>query len=138
MIETGPKTVREPQKSFNSDAQTVSTSSLPNTTHLTADDTQLDPESSVSNELADAVMRDDNGLLQQFLEYTVGPMITSSIAQLQDERSWEEASQSSLQKVSVGERLLTCTREIANGSVEQEIFWEVEGQCLEPKLNTEG
>ena len=122
MIENGPRTVREPQKSFTSDPQTILTSSLPNATRLTAGDNRLDPESSVSNELANAVMHDDNGLLQQFLEYTVGPMIISSIAQLQDERSWEEASQSSFQKVSVGERLLTCTREIANSSVKQEIF----------------
>ena len=92
----------------------------------------------MSNELANAVMRDDNGLLQQFLEYTVGPMITSSIAQVQDERSWEEASQSSFRKVPVGERLLMCTRENANISVKQEIFWEMEGQCLEPELNAKG
>lgn len=122
MIENGPKTVREPQKSFASDSQATSTSSLSNATLLTAGDTRLDPESSVSNELANAVMRDNNGLLQQFLEYTIGSMIASSIAQLQDERSWEEASQSSFQKVPVRERLLMCTREIANSSVEQEIF----------------
>ncbi len=121
MIENGPKTVPEPQKSFASDPQTTSTSSLSNAT-LTAGDTRLNPESLVSNELANAVMRDNNGLLQQFLEYTIGPMIKSSIAELQDERSWEEASQSSFQKVPVGERLLMCTREIANSSVEQEIF----------------
>ena len=121
MIENGPKPVREPQKSFASDPQTTSTSSLSNAT-LTAGDTRLNPESSVSNELANALMRDNNGLLQQFLEYTVGPMITSSIAEFQDERSWDEASQSSFQKVPVGERLLMCTREIANSSVKQEIY----------------
>ena len=138
MIENGPRTVREPQKSFTSDPQTTSTSSLPNATLLTAANNRLDPESSVSNELANAVMHDDHGLLQQFLEYTVSPMIMSSIAQLQDERSWEEASQSSSQKVLVGERLLTCTREITISFVKQEIFEEMEGQCLEPELITEG
>ena len=137
-IENGPKAVRGPQKSFASDPHSVPTSSLSNTNLLTAGDTGLDPESSVSNELANAVMRDNNGLLQQFLEYTVGPMITSSIAQLQDERSWEEASQSSFRKVPVSERLLMCTREIANISVKQEIFREMEGQCLEPELNAKG
>lgn len=73
-------------------------------------------------ELADAVMRDDHGLLQQFLEYTVGPLITSAMAQLQDERSWEEASQSSLEKVLMGELLLMCTRKITSSFVKQEIF----------------
>lgn len=74
------------------------------------------------SELADAVMRDDHGLLQQFLEYTIGPLITSSMAQLQDEQSWEEASQSSLEKVLVGELLLMCTRKITSSSVKQEIL----------------
>ncbi len=92
VIENGPKMGQGPQKSFASDSQTTSTSSLSNATLPTAGDTRLDPESSVSNELANAVIRENNGLLQQFLEYTIGPMITSSIAQLQDERSWEEAS----------------------------------------------
>ena len=120
--ENGPKTVREPQKSSASDSQTTTTPSLSNATLLPAGDTQSDPESSVLSELADAVMRDDHGLLQQFLEYTVGPLITSSMAQLQDERSWEEASQSSLEKVLVGELLLMCTRKITSRSVKQEIF----------------
>ena len=122
MIENRPKRVREPQKLFASDSQTTSASSLSNATLLTAGDTRLDPESWGLNELANAVMRDNNGLLQQFLEYTVGSMLASSIAQLQDERSWEEASQSSFQKVPVRERLLMCTREIANSFVKQEIF----------------
>ena len=96
-IENGPKIVQEAQ-SFASGAQTSSISSLPNASLLTAGDSRLDPESSMSNEIANAVMRDNNGLLQQFLEYTIAPMITSSIAQLQDERSWEEASQSSFER----------------------------------------
>lgn len=116
--DNGPKTVQEPA----SDSQTTTTPSLSNATILPAGDTQLDPESSVLSELADAVMRDDHGLLQQFLEYTIGPLITSSMAQLQDEQSWEEASQSSLEKVLVGELLLMCTRKITSSSVKQEIL----------------
>ena len=120
--ENGPKTARESQKSSVSYSQTTTTPSLSNATLLPAGDTQFDTESSVLSELADAVMRDDHGLLQQFLEYTVGPLIISSMAQLQDERSWEEASQSSLEKVLVGELLLMCTRKITSRSVKQEIF----------------
>ena len=96
--ENGPETVPEPQNSPASYSQTTTTPSLSNATLLPTGDTQLEPENSVLGELADAVMRDDHGLLQQFLEYTVGPLITSSMAQLQDERSWEEASQSSSEK----------------------------------------
>ena len=120
--ESGPRTVRESQKSSALDSQLTTTPSLSNETLLPAGDTQSDSESSVLSELADAVMRDDHGLLQQFLEYTVGPLITSSMAQLQDEWSWEVASQSLLEKVLVGELLLMCTRKITSRSVKQEIF----------------
>ena len=120
--ENGPKTVQEPQKSSALDSQTTTTPSLSIATLPPIGDTQLDPERSVLNELAHAVMRDDHGLLQQFLEYTVGPLITSSMAQLHDERSWEEAGQSPLDEVLVGELLLMCTRKIASDSIKQEIF----------------
>ena len=120
--ENDPKTIQEPQKLFVLDSQTTTTPSLSIATLPPAGDTQLDPERSVVNELAHAVMRDDHGLLQQFIEYTVGPLITSSMAQLQDERSWEEASQSPLEKVLVGELLLMCTRKIASDSIRQEIL----------------
>ena len=120
--ENDPKTIQEPQKLFVLDSQTTTTPSLSIATLPPAGDTQLDPERSVVNELAHAVIRDDHGLLQQFIEYTVGPLITSSMAQLQDERSWEEASQSPLEKVLVGELLLMCTRKIASDSIRQEIL----------------
>lgn len=42
--------------------------------------------------LSDAMMLEDNGLLQKFIEFTVEPIIKSSLAQLVDEDSWEEAS----------------------------------------------
>ena len=120
--ENDPMTVQEPQKSTALVSQTATTPSLLVATLPPTGDTPLDPERSVVNELAYAVMRDDHGLLQQFLEYTVGPLITSSMAQLQDERSWEEASQSPLEKVLVGELLLMCTRKIAGGFIGHEIF----------------
>lgn len=46
--------------------------------------------------LSGSLMLDDEGLLQQFIEYTIGPIITASIQQLQEERSWQQARQSLL------------------------------------------
>ncbi|KAL6712779.1 actin cytoskeleton and mitosis protein [Lecanora helva] len=43
------------------------------------------------DQLADAIMLEDSGLLQQFVEHVIGPIIKSSTAQLEDEESWEEA-----------------------------------------------
>jgi hypothetical protein len=67
-------------------------------------------------------MLDDHGLLQQFIEFTVGPIITSSIAQLEDEESWAEASQSSLYKCGISETLLIWSRGMPCNSVGQEVF----------------
>ena len=46
------------------------------------------------DEICEAVMHDDEGLLQQFVEYMIGPIMTSSIHQIEDEQSWKQASQS--------------------------------------------
>jgi hypothetical protein len=46
--------------------------------------------------LSESLMLDDDGLLQQFIEYTIGPIVTASIRQVQEERSWQQARQSLL------------------------------------------
>ena len=47
----------------------------------------------ILDQLSDAVMLENHGLLQQFVEFIVEPMIKSSIAQLEDEDSWKDASE---------------------------------------------
>ncbi|KAL2038496.1 hypothetical protein N7G274_008835 [Stereocaulon virgatum] len=58
---------------------------------LSSTNSQLDLRQAALDKLCDAVMWEDKGLLQQFIEHIVGPIITSSLAQLEDEWSWEEA-----------------------------------------------
>lgn len=47
----------------------------------------------ILNSLSDAVMLESKGLLEQFIEFNIEPIIKSSLNQLEDEDSWEEASQ---------------------------------------------
>ena len=51
---------------------------------------------SVSNTLSEALMLDDEGLLQQFIEYTIGPLVAASARQIEEENSWRLARQSFL------------------------------------------
>lgn len=43
--------------------------------------------------LSESLMLDDEGLLQQFIEYTIGPIVKASIQQVQEEMSWQQARQ---------------------------------------------
>lgn len=56
----------------------------------------LDPRATVIDVLSKAVMHDDGGLIQQFVEYMARPSIANTIRQAKDERSWKQASQSPL------------------------------------------
>lgn len=83
---------------------------------------QPSPRSLLLDKISTAVMLEDNGLLQQFIEFTVGPIITSSIIQLEDEESWEEARQSSPHNYVLGEPLLIRSRELSCNLIEQKVF----------------
>ena len=41
--------------------------------------------------LSKAMLLDDGGLLQQFVEHTIGPIISAAFRQRKDELSWERA-----------------------------------------------
>ena len=43
--------------------------------------------------LSDGIMHNDGALLQQFVEYVIGPIIIDSIRETRDRRSWKQASQ---------------------------------------------
>ena len=63
---------------------------------LIENDGQSGPTLSSLNRLSNAIMLEENGLLQQFIEFTVEPIIRSSLVQLVHDQSVEEASQSQL------------------------------------------
>ena len=102
----------------------------------TTNDLKVQPgesRSAVLDKLADAVMLGDHGLLQQFIEYTVEPMIHSAVTQVKDEESWKEARQSPITLVDVGDYILTWCRGMSCAATEQEVFQEMEGQRVELK-----
>jgi len=51
-----------------------------------------DPRPAALDKLSEAMMMDDEGLLSQFIEYTIGPVVAASFHQIKDERSWAKAS----------------------------------------------
>ena len=52
-----------------------------------------DPRPKALEKLSNSVMLQEDGLLQQFLDFTMGPIISQAMIQVQDENSWEEAGQ---------------------------------------------
>ena len=56
--------------------------------------TSAGPKPRTLDQLSDTIMLEDNGILQQFIEYAVEPIIKSSIAEIQDEELRQEARQS--------------------------------------------
>jgi len=81
-----------------------------------------DPRSATLDKLADAMMLGEKGLLQQFVEFTVGPIIQSSIKQLEDEDSWEQARQSHLNLSGYYAGMLIWSRGVSCGVVKQQVF----------------
>ncbi|KAI4108682.1 MAG: hypothetical protein LQ339_002198 [Xanthoria mediterranea] len=54
--------------------------------------TPPNPRPAVLDALAESLMMDDRGLLQQFIEYTVGPIVQHAFLEVEDDRSWHRAS----------------------------------------------
>ncbi len=71
---------------------------------------QLDPRSAALDKLSKIMLLEDNGIIQHFIEFAVGPIIKASIIQFDDESSWKEASQSSPSGFQCGERMLIGNR----------------------------
>ena len=51
-----------------------------------------DRRSIMLSRLSDGIMHNDEALLQQFVEYVIGPIIIDSIRETRDRRSWKQAS----------------------------------------------
>lgn len=62
---------------------------------------RADPRPAALDNLSQAMMMDDEGLLSQFVEYTIGPVIAESFRQVKDERSWAKARMWSLTVVAL-------------------------------------
>ncbi|KAL8710945.1 MAG: hypothetical protein Q9220_004544 [cf. Caloplaca sp. 1 TL-2023] len=51
----------------------------------------VDPRPSVLDALSEGLLMDDQGLLQQFIEYTVGPIVHQAFRDVEEDRSWKRA-----------------------------------------------
>ncbi|KAL8913427.1 MAG: hypothetical protein Q9171_001720 [Xanthocarpia ochracea] len=49
------------------------------------------PRPAVLDALAEGLMMDDQGLLQQFIEFTVGPIVHQAFLEVEDDESWNRA-----------------------------------------------
>ncbi|KAL9596113.1 MAG: hypothetical protein Q9219_006012 [cf. Caloplaca sp. 3 TL-2023] len=50
-----------------------------------------DPRPVVLDALAEGLLMEDQGLLQQFIEYTIGPIVREAFQEVEEERSWKRA-----------------------------------------------
>ena len=87
---------------------------------------QLDPKSVALDQLSKIMLLEDNGVIQHFIEFSVGPIIKASIAQFNDDLSWKEASQSWPSGSRCGERMLIGSRGMSCNFISQEVLKEVE------------
>ena len=87
---------------------------------------QLDPKSVALDQLSKSLLLEDNGVIQHFIEFSVGPIIKASIAQFNDDLSWQEARQSLPSGSRCGERMLIGSRRMSCNFISQEVLEEVE------------
>ena len=92
----------------------------------TSSTSQIDPKSVALDQLSKFMLLEDNGIIQHFIEFSVGPIIKASIAQFNDDLSWKEASQSLPSGSRCGERMLIGNRGMSCSFTSQEVFEEVE------------
>lgn len=120
-----PTSVLEPTTS-NSRAFSSSTFITPSGSQASQEQpasapSQLDPKSVALDELSRIMLLEENGIIQHFIEFTVGPIIKASIAQFDDESSWKEASQSLPSGFWCGERMLIGNRGVSYNIIGQKV-----------------
>ncbi|KAL8803596.1 MAG: hypothetical protein Q9182_003101 [Xanthomendoza sp. 2 TL-2023] len=98
---------------------------------------QPDPRPAILDALAEGLMMDDQGLLQQFIEFTVAPIIHQAYYEVEDEKSWKQASQRSINKRLIGDYKLTFDRGNTYYSPQQEVSRALEKQGLEKEAFAE-
>ena len=125
-----PNSLQEPTtpkaRAFSDSPVVKHSGSQPIQEQSTFTPSQLDPRTVALDQLSKRMLLEDNGVIQQFIEFTVGPIIKASIAQFNDESSWKEASQSSPSGFLWCERMLIWNRGVSCSLVSQEILEEVE------------
>ncbi len=116
-----PNSILEPSTSSpraSSDPPVVKHSGVqPHQEKLAFSSSQIDPKSVALDKLSELMLLEDDGIMQQFIRFTVEPIIKASIAQHNDNESWKEASQSSPSAFSCGGRMLIGNRGMSCGLI---------------------
>ena len=115
-----------PQNSLQSVERVDAPTSRPNTP-LSAKRTLSEQRPKALDQLAQIMMTEDRGLLQQFVEYTIGPIIRSSLVSFEDEKSWARASMSIFIACTKFMPILTMYRTMSYCLTCKEVFCEMEG-----------
>lgn len=96
-----------------------------------------DPRPAVLDALAEGLLMEDQGLLEQFIEYAIGPLVHEAFREVEEERSWKRASQWLMTNhVSRQVKLITC-RGDANRSTLQQVSPTLEGHSVEAKTHAQ-
>ena len=96
--------------------------SQPGKEQSTSAPSQLDPKLVALDKLSRILLLEDNGIIQHFIEFTVGPIIKASIVQFHDDSSWKKASQPPPSGSRCGERLLIGDRGMSCDFVGQKVL----------------
>lgn len=98
----------------------------------------VDPRPAVLDTLAEGLLMEDHGLLQQFIEYTIGPIVQEAFREVEDDRSWERASQWLIAfYIFRRSRLITYRRD-PNYLTQHEVHKTLEGHFVEEEAHAKG
>lgn len=98
----------------------------------------VDPRPAVLEALAEGLLMEDQGLLQQFIEYTIGPIVHEAFQEVEDEASWKRASQwPTADHVCHQPKLITCRRN-SYRLAQQKVSSTLEECCLETQTDAKG
>ena len=84
-------------------------------------DNSVEIRAKALDQLAEIMMTEEGGLLQQFVEYSVTPIIRSCVAKFEDEKSWARASQFNL-TLDFTNGWLTLHREVSSHLIRKEVL----------------
>ena len=105
------------------------------TRHI-AQSVKISPQKLRSDALDEAsriMMTEAGGFLEQFIEFTITPLIRSSIIEFQDQKSWAVASQSSYLIETTRYQKLNVCRRVPGLYIIEEVFCKMENERVETR-----
>ena len=131
----GPRTKSSTSNLFEPKS---SPSPFPSSTPKPSGTKAPDPRPAVLDALAEGLLMEDQGLLQQFIEYTIGPIVREAFQEVEEERPWKRASQWLLLPTLSMTVMLMISRGGADFLARKKVPATLESHCVEAKANAEG